>query len=155
MKKLYLVRRYAAGELLFELRRGHRAGGVPRAILTRAYGFTVSEKDARRYLVDRDDFLYSADYFRAWFLAAQINEKLKQRFGARWWTSAGAGDVLKSLWAAGNALSVDEVARKLGDPGLEMEPLLRHFEGVLGTTPATPHLASPASGGGSSATPHP
>ena len=91
----------------------------------------MSGSDSRRYLVDRDDFLYSADYFRAWFLAAQIDEKLTQRFGSRWWTSSAAGDVLKSLWAAGNGLSVDEVARRLGDPGLDLEPLYRHFEGIL------------------------
>jgi len=129
VKKLYLLRRYA-GKLLFEL--GADTGPAEyQAILTRAYGFPVSTGDSRRYLVDRDDFLYSADYFRAWFLAAQIEEKLKQRFGARWWTSAAAGDVLKSLWAAGNALSVEEVAQRLGDPGLKLEPLLRHFEGIL------------------------
>ncbi len=129
VKKLYLLRRYA-GKLLFELDTDSGPEGY-RTFLMRAYGFPVTLGDSRRYLVDRDDFLYSADYFRAWFLAAQIDEKLTQRFGARWWKSTGAGEVLKSLWASGNALSVDEVARRLGDPGLELEPLFRHFEGIL------------------------
>ncbi|MHB1844845.1 MAG: gluzincin family metallopeptidase [Deltaproteobacteria bacterium] len=134
VRKLYLLRRYA-GKLRFEI--GWH-GGAPepkrlyREELTRAYGFPVSESDAERYLVDHDDFFYSADYFRAWFLAAQIEEKLAQKFGPSWWHERAAGAYLASLWKWGNEKGVEEIARELGDPGLRTEPLLAKLEAALG-----------------------
>jgi hypothetical protein len=132
-KKLYILRRYA-GKLLYEIA-WHGGGKEPaklyQAALLRAYGFPVSDADAERYLVDHDDFFYAADYFRAWFLAAQIQEHLVSRFGDRWWNSSDAGKYLAELWSYGNELTVDEVARKLGDSGLRTEPLLAHFKQVL------------------------
>jgi hypothetical protein len=137
IKKLYILRRYA-GKLLYEIA-WHSGGKDPaklyQAALVRAYAFPVSDRDAERYLVDHDDFFYAADYFRAWFLAAQIQEHLVSRFGDHWWNSADAGKYLAELWSYGNRLSVDEIARKLGDPGLRTEPLLSHFQAVL----AAPH----------------
>jgi hypothetical protein len=133
VKKLYILRRYA-GKLLYEIA-WHDGGKDPSALyrhaLERAYAFPVSETDATRYLVDHDDFFYAADYFRAWFLAAQLEEHLEAQFGARWWISAAAGKFLAELWSYGNELSVDEIARRLGDPGLRTEPLLAHFKRVL------------------------
>ncbi len=133
IKKLYILRRYA-GKLLYEIA-WHDGGKDPSALyrqaLERAYGFPLSESDAQRYLVDQDDFFYAADYFRAWFLAAQIEAHLEKQFGARWWNSPEAGTFLAGLWSYGNALSVDEIARRLGDPGLRTEPLLAHFKQVL------------------------
>lgn len=135
VKKLYLLRRYA-GKLIFELA-WHAGDPDPQrlyqSVLSRAYGFPVSDDDAKRYLVDHDPFFYAADYFQAWFLAAQIEAKLRERFGERWWMLTGAGDLLKSLWAEGNGLTVDEIARRLGDPGLRIEPLLQHLEAALAT----------------------
>jgi hypothetical protein len=132
-KKLYILRRYA-GKLLFEIA-WHGGGEEPaklyQASLLRAYAFPVSDMDAERYLVDHDDFFYAADYFRAWFLAAQIQEHLVSRFGGHWWQSSEAGKYLAELWSYGNQLSVDEIARKLGDSGLRTEPLLAHFKTVL------------------------
>jgi len=132
-KKLYLLRRYA-GKLLYEIA-WHDGGKDPAKLyqtaLQRAYAFPVTDSDADRYLVDHDDFFYAADYFRAWFLAAQIQEHLEKQFGARWWASAEAGKFLAELWSYGNELGVDEIARKLGDPGLRTEPLLAHFKSVL------------------------
>jgi hypothetical protein len=134
VKKLYILRRYA-GKLLYEIAwhdGGKDPSGLYRHALERAYAFPVSETDAARYLVDHDDFFYAADYFRAWFLAAQIEAHLEAQFGARWWISAAAGKFLAELWSYGNELSVDEIARRLGDPGLRTEPLLAHFKKVLG-----------------------
>ncbi len=125
-RKLYLLRRYA-GKLLFEIA-WHAGARDPRALyrkeMARAYLFPLSDADADRFLVDHDDFFYSADYFRAWFLAAQIEASLVRRFGPRWWDRKEAGEALIALWREGNRLSVDEVARAAGDSGLSTEPLL-------------------------------
>ncbi len=133
VRKLYMLRRYA-GKLRFEIA-WHAGAKDPKELyrkeLSRAYAFPVSESDAERYLVDHDDFFYSADYFRAWFLAAQIEEKLVQRFGATWWHDPKAGQLLVSLWRWGNQLGVDEVAKQLGDPGLRTEPLLAKLKSAI------------------------
>jgi hypothetical protein len=133
VKKLYILRRYA-GKLLYEIA-WHAGGKEPAKLyqdaLVRAYAFPVSANDAQRFLVDHDDFFYAADYFRAWFLAAQIEEHLVSRFGTRWWSSSEAGKYLADLWSYGNELSVEEIARKLGDQGLRTEPLLEHFRLIL------------------------
>jgi hypothetical protein len=139
VRKLYMLRRYA-GKLLFEIRWHEGQAGVdPRALyrdlLGRAYGFPVSASDAERYLVDHDAFFYSADYFRAWFLAAQIEAHLEKQLGPAWWNQPAAGKALAELWRFGNQLSVDEVARKLGDPGLQTAPLLDRLREVLGLHP--------------------
>ncbi len=140
IRKLYMLRRYA-GKLLFELRwhEGDEKAVDPQALyrelLGRAYAFPVSAADAERYLVDHDSFFYSADYFRAWFLAAQIEAHLVKQLGPTWWDQPAAGKALAELWRYGNQLEVDEVAKKLGEPGLRMEPLLEHFREVLAPSP--------------------
>ena len=127
--KLYIVRRYAA-KLLYE-RRLHEGAENPkelyRAILSRAYGFPLDEKDAERYLSDVDDFYYVADYLRAWFLKADIEETLVKRFGEKWFTRPEAGRFLASLWAYGQELNGDEVARKLGYSRLTPESLIKRL----------------------------
>ncbi len=137
VKQLYLLRR-CAGRLLFEFA-WHAGFENPaakyQAILGRAYSFAVTPDDARRYLVDHDDFFSSADYFRAWFLAAQIQARLAKEAGPRWWTSPKTGALLRSLWADGNALTVDDIAKRLGDPALELHPLLAQFTEVLVKAP--------------------
>jgi hypothetical protein len=140
VRKLYMLRRYA-GKLLFEIRWHQGAKGsedpqaLYRSVLERAYGFPVSASDAERYLVDHDAFFYSADYFRAWFLAAQIEAHLQKQLGPSWWDSPAAGKALAELWRYGNQLNVDEVAKKLGEPGVQAKPLLDHFQQLLGTRP--------------------
>jgi hypothetical protein len=129
VKKLYMLRRYAA-KVLFE-RDWHGGAKDPAAryavLLSRAYGFPVPDEDAR-YLTDHDDFFYSADYLRAWFLAAQLDAALAARYGERWWHNPEAGGVLKGLWVSANAHSADEVLRSLGLNGLETAPLLERLE---------------------------
>jgi hypothetical protein len=136
VRKLYMLRRYA-GKLLFEIRWHEVAAGAQdpqalyRELLGRACGFPVSANDAERYLVDHDAFFYSADYFRAWFLAAQIEAHLVKQLGPSWWDKPEAGKALAELWRYGNQLNVDEVAKKLGEPGVQAAPLLEHFRVIL------------------------
>lgn len=135
--KLFRIRR-AAGRLLYQLAVHREEAAEPRELykelMGRAEGLPMSEDEAERYLVDMEDFFQSADHFRAWFLAGQLQGQLKARFGPAWWRSPQAGSFLKSLWAHGNALSAREVAEALGEQGIEPDVLLLR----LGTTLQVP-----------------
>ncbi len=135
--KLFLIRR-AAGRLLYQLEL-HRGEGVDarelyRTIMERTDAMPMKAEDEVRYLVDQEDFFQSADSFRAWFLAGQLQGQLKARFGPAWWRSEAAGVFLKELWAHGNALSAREVALAIGERGIEPDVLLLR----LGTTLQVP-----------------
>jgi hypothetical protein len=128
-ERLYLLRRYAA-KLLFEIEwHSGELKGPPseayRRLLSRAYGFELTPEDGQRYLVDHDDFFYSADYFRAWFLAAQLEQYLTTYYGPRWWESKEAGRYLKALWAYGTQPSADEIAQRLGQRGVDPSALVK------------------------------
>jgi hypothetical protein len=135
--KLFLIRR-AAGRLLYQLelhRRGPEdAPELYRTMLARVDGLPVTADDVARHLVDQEDFFQSADNFRAWFLAGQLQGQLKARFGPAWWRSPQAGAFLKGLWAHGNALSAREVAEAIGEKGIAPDVLLLR----LGTTLQVP-----------------
>ena len=145
--KLFIVRRYSA-KLIYEYlwHSGHQdPKGLYRQLLSRAYGFPLSEGDARRYLIDHDDYFYSADYVRAWFLEAQLSEYLVKQFGKNWWDSKKAGAFLKGVWARGQEMSPDEMARTLGQPGIRSGALMRRLSAVLSGSGAT---AGPKAGPG-------
>jgi len=135
--KLFLIRR-AAGRLLYQLelhrREGADAKELYKAIMERTDAMPMKPEDEARYLVDQEDFFQSADNFRAWFLAGQLQGQLKARFGPAWWRSAEAGTFLKQLWSHGNALSAREVAQAIGEHGIEPDVLLLR----LGTTLQVP-----------------
>ncbi|MCP3098955.1 chromosome segregation protein SMC [Myxococcus sp. K15C18031901] len=135
--KLYLIR-HAAGRLLYQLELHRRpdvdARALYREVMARTDGIPMTDEDAARYLVDQEDFFQSADSFRAWFLAGQLQAQLKARFGPAWWRSAQAGEFLEALWARGNALSAREVAEAIGEKGIEPDVLLLR----LGTTLQVP-----------------
>ncbi|AKQ64448.1 Chromosome partition protein smc [Myxococcus hansupus] len=135
--KLYLIRR-AAGRLLYQLELHRRVEADPKAlyreIMSRSDDIPLKDVDVERYLVDQEDFFQSADSFRAWFLAGQLQAQLKARFGPAWWRAPQAGDFLKGLWAKGNALSAREVAQAIGEKGIEPDVLLLR----LGTTLQVP-----------------
>lgn len=135
--KLFLIRR-AAGRLLYQLelhrQEGADAKEIYKAIMERTDAMPMKPEDEARYLVDQEDFFESADNFRAWFLAGQLQGQLKARFGPAWWRSAQAGTFLKDLWASGNALSATEVAQAIGEHAIEPDVLLLR----LGTTLQVP-----------------
>jgi hypothetical protein len=135
--KLFLIRR-AAGKLLYQLelhrREGVDAKALYRAIMERTDAMPMKPEDEARYLVDQEDFFQSADNFRAWFLAGQLQAQLKARFGPAWWRSLEAGAFLKGLWSHGNAWSAREVAEAIGERGIAPDVLLLR----LGTTLQVP-----------------
>ena len=122
--KLYIFRRYGA-KLLYELEL-HR-GRDPRAkakryadLLTACVGVRYSPAD---YLSDVDDGFYAARYLRAWAFEAQLRRHLEGAFGPRWFLGVEAGKRLSGLWAIGQKLPVEEMAREIGDAGLDFAPL--------------------------------
>lgn len=133
-QKLFRLRR-AAGQLLYQLELRRRGGEEGPALfvthLSRAYGIQLTAEDAERHLVELEDFYESADEFRAWFLAAQLQNQLKARFGPRWWASAEAGAFLREQWAHGNARSGREVAVAIGEPGIRTDVLLLRLATTL------------------------
>lgn len=132
-KKLYMVRRYAA-KMIFEYD-WHSGKPNPaeryRKYLGRAYGFPLTDVDAQRYLSDHDDYFYSAEYLRAWFLEAQLAEYLTKKFGKTWFANPKTGAFLRTLWAKGQELSGEELARLLGYKGIESGPLMRRLQLLL------------------------
>lgn len=89
-------------------------------LMGRAYGVPMSEADTARFLTDVDSFFYSADYSRAFILAAQIHETLRKRFGPTWFVSADAGRLFLDFFSKGTRLSGDEVAQQLGFEGIDL-----------------------------------
>ncbi len=134
--KLFLIRR-AAGRLLYELAL-HREGtpvdarALYKTLIERVDTMPATDDDTARYLVDQEDFFQSADNFRAWVLAGQLQGQLKGRFGPAWWHSTDAGRFLQGLWANGNALSAREVAESMGEKGISPDVLLLRLGTTLG-----------------------
>ncbi|WP_244238335.1 chromosome segregation protein SMC [Corallococcus terminator] len=132
--KLYLIR-HAAGRLLYQLELHRRVEVDPRelyrALMARAGAMPMTEDDVERYLVEQEDFYQSADSFRAWFLAGQLQGQLKARFGPAWWHAPEAGAFLKELWARGSAPSAREVTQAIGENGLAPDVLLLRLSTTL------------------------
>jgi hypothetical protein len=150
--KLFLIRR-AAGKLLYQLEL-HRQEGVDakalyRTLMERTDAMPMKPEDEARYQVDQEDFFQSADDFRAWFLAGQLQAQLKARFGPAWWRSLEAGTFLKGLWSHGNAWSAREVAEAIGERAIAPDVLLLR----LGTTLQVPIKLDAKTGDGASLSP--
>ncbi|MFL5354460.1 chromosome segregation protein SMC [Archangium sp.] len=135
--KLFLIRR-AAGKLLYQLAL-HRqqeeavdARELYKAIIERVDEMPATDDDVARYAVEQEDFFQSADNFRAWFLAGQLQGQLKARFGPAWWHEPESGKFLRELWSHGNALSAREVAEAMGEKGIAPDVLLLRLGTTLG-----------------------
>lgn len=145
--ELYFLRRYGSAKLIYE---AALHGGTPalwqavypgdtgdlqalyRALFGRAYGFALGEEDALRFRTDVDDLLYSADYTRAFALANLIHEGLAARFGQDWFVRPAVGKFLREqLFADGNRLQADEVARLFGAAALDFTSTERRLQRLL------------------------
>jgi hypothetical protein len=122
--KLYFLRRYAA-KLLYELEL--HAGDDVRAygkryadLLTSHVGVRYSPED---YLSDLDSGFYCARYLRAWIFDAQLRAVFVRRWGDEWFANADGGRELRDMWSLGQRHAAPELVRRLGEPGLEIEPL--------------------------------
>jgi hypothetical protein len=101
------------------------ARAVYHRIMSRAYGLAITTEDDARYVVDRDELYQPADDLRAWLIARQLQQTLKKRFGASWWRSPQAGDLLRELWSKGGALYPQEIATSVD--AISTDELLHSF----------------------------
>ena len=113
--KLMILRRYAA-KLGYEV---ELHSGKLRNVAGQRYAELLTDGvrvryDETEHLSDLDDGFYAANYLRAWALEAQLREYLKTRFGARWWTSRKAGDMLIDLWNTGQRYTAENLASLVG-----------------------------------------
>jgi hypothetical protein len=134
-QRLVYLRRYT-GKLAYELEL-HADNGIAgmedryAALLGHALQI---EWPRQSYLADVDPGFYCAAYLRAWALETHLRGYLRERFGARWWTVAEAGDVLRALWRDGQRLTAEELLGELTGEELRFEVLL----GDLGLGEARP-----------------
>jgi len=132
--RIYSMRRYAA-KILYEvhLHSGRkRPREAYRRLLSRAYGFPLTNEDAMTYLSDVDPTFYAADYFRAWLAEAILTEHLEERFGPRWFERKAAGRFLAKVWALGNQMTVEELLAQLGARQYSIASWLRRVRALLG-----------------------
>jgi hypothetical protein len=129
---LFDLRRFAAKHL-FELqlhdeRPIEGKGKIYAELLTKHTGVRYFEED---FLASTDGGFYTAQYFRAWCLEAQLKSVLKERFGANWFQVPAAGAFMQSLWANGQRLPGDALARHLGFDGITPDALLAEMREAL------------------------
>ncbi len=129
--KLYFLRRYAA-KLLYELEM-HRSQDVRSFsklyadLLTTHVGVRYSSED---YLADLDDGFYAARYLRAWIFEAQVRSVFVRRWGEEWYEATEAGELLRELWSYGQRYNAIELLQQLGEPGLDIAPIMADVEAV-------------------------
>jgi hypothetical protein len=132
----YFLRRYGSAKLIYEavLHGGDPAiwkGSYDKPVtdlmqvykdaFAEAYGIPLGEEDALRFRTDVDDTFYAADYARAFALANLMSEALRAQHGGKtgdWYTDKTVGPRLKKLFADGQKLQPDEVAKEFGEEKL-------------------------------------
>lgn len=141
-QRLYLLRR-VSGRLLYQVMRerlpeGDPGKGLYALLLKRVDTLPLTPADEARYLVDADELYPAADTFRAALIAVQLEAQLRTRFGVTWWNRKEAGAFLRGLFASGDSLTPDELARAFGDPGLRPEVMVNRLLGSLRFDPTPP-----------------
>lgn len=136
MGRLYLydLRRFAAKHL-FELAL-HEDGPLPAKaqryadLLSTHLGVAHHAED---YLAATDGGFYTAQYFRAWCLEAQLKQDLRARFGEAWWADPAVGAHMRGLWSLGQSLPGDELAARVagGPASVSTAPLLAEVRRLL------------------------
>src|SRR5262249_22802914 len=80
--------------------------------------------DETEHLRAVDKQFQAATSLRAWAFEAQLREHLKTRFGARWWDSRKAGEMLIDLWNTGHRYTLEELAELIGLGALDFDWLV-------------------------------
>ncbi|HEY7547247.1 MAG TPA: hypothetical protein VID27_20300 [Blastocatellia bacterium] len=132
LARLVTIRRYAA-KLLYECRlhEGETLNGLGDLYADLQSRATLFKSEQVEFLFDLDDSFYAANYLRAWAFEVQLREHLKERFGREWWTSKGAGNLLKEMWETGDLYTADEMASQLGLGPISFDPLIEEFNRAL------------------------
>ncbi len=130
--KLITVRSYC-GDLLYE-QSLYSGESDPKTAYEKIkqplLGYPWNDVEREGYLTCAD-YLSSADHLRGWFLAAQLQEKLRAFVGADYASRPATGDFLKKIWAAGNRYTPEEVAQSLGIGAITPEALHRQIQAML------------------------
>jgi hypothetical protein len=124
--KLLFLRRYAA-KLTYELQL--HAGERPLAELADTYaellgGALGVDWPARSWLSDVDPGFYAANYLRAWAFETRLRKLLRERFGAEWFASPAAGDLLREIWSEGQRLDADELLAQVTGERIDFNVML-------------------------------
>src|SRR5215213_1956120 len=132
LAELYLVRRYGA-KLAYELDLyedpldERRNRGLYATTLAAATQFVYAPQN---YLNDMDPGYYSADYLRAWITEAMLRRHLEDTYGEDWFATTEAGVFLRSLWATGEKVENEDVARMIGCDPFDASYLVEQFLGL-------------------------
>ncbi|MBM3266800.1 MAG: hypothetical protein FJZ01_04045 [Candidatus Sericytochromatia bacterium] len=134
---LFMVRRYSAKlEYELELHDNRPLAGKDALYRQHLESVLLYRHFSEYWLFDTDEGYYTAQYLRAWTLAAQLRAYLRRRHGPDYFLQPAAGRDLVDLWSLGQRLSADELATHLGYDGLDVEPLVDEMIGVLGQRPS-------------------
>lgn len=149
LRRLLMLRRHAA-RTFYELAvttNPARSRALYRQHLSTAYGFTVDRAEATRYVTERDPFLRTGVYLRAWLLAAHLDAELTHRFSSTWWRNSRAGQHLRELWSKDQEGPGSTLAATWDANGARAEAFLRAAAEALGRQPVVeqqPQLLSEA-----------
>lgn len=127
--KLVMLRRYAA-KIAYELDLHGAEPDSERmpARYAELLGSTTRVAWPREsWLADVDPAFYVACYLRAWALETAWRRELRERFGARWFDSAEAGEWLRSLWRQGQRLDARELLAEALGEDLDFRVLVAEF----------------------------
>jgi hypothetical protein len=123
LRQLYAVRRCAGRVPVALALADLPAGADPRRLAERyvedVAAATHFEVRPPTYLDAVDAELGVLAELRGRCLAASLGEHLRLRFGRRFWTARGAGELLKEIWNTGSTYTADALAAALGLGPLE------------------------------------
>jgi hypothetical protein len=119
---LYFARRYSA-KLLYEIeffQADDPEAMKPRyaELLTDALKIPAHPES---YLTDIDGSFYVTGYLRSWAFEAQLRDFLRTELGNEWFATRDAGELLRELWAQGQAPTADELLHEVTGAEIEME----------------------------------
>lgn len=129
-RKLYLLRSEAA-RFLFELEL-YSSPDPQSAVLPDR--FTAQIQTALHlpspgvlYMTQSDEPFIGTNRLRAWIFESEMREILHQKYGHRWYSRPIAGDFLKEVWSHGFRYDCDEMAQRVRNWGLSMDPITREL----------------------------
>ena len=76
------------------------------------------------YLDDIDGSFYVTGYLRSWAFEAQLRDFLRSELGSDWFAKRDAGDLLRELWALGQAPTAEELLHDATGASLEMASIV-------------------------------
>ena len=131
LNKAYFILRYTA-KLEYEIKL-HTQGikGMGKVYKETLEKYLYFKHPEEHYLIDVDPGFYSAQYLRAWLLEAMLREKLREKFGVKWFKDKQAGNYLRNLWSLGQKYNADEIATRIGFSEITWEPFYNEIEEVL------------------------